>query len=470
MENKQLNLSEPENIMGTMDVNPLLIKLSIPMMTSMLVQALYNVVDSIFVARVSENALTAVSLAFSLQNLMFAVGIGTGVGVNALLSKSLGEGDQPRAQRIALQGIFIEVICCAIFILVGIFAMDLFFRGQTADAEIIALGKDYLSICCIFSVGLFAQLIFERLLQATGRTVLSMISQCAGALINIIFDPILIFGVSWLGIPAMGVTGAAIATVLSQLASCVYAVRFLLGQKPPIRITRGGYSAAVMRRVLTLGFSPFIIIALDNVMIIAMNAVLQHYGGAARGDALVTCATIAQSFMLVVTMPLGGITGGTQSILSYNYGAYRTERVRQAQKYIFGLGLVFTAVMTLAARLAGPLFVRLFTTDEALAAQAFDTIKVCTLALLPLGLQYEVVDGFTALGLAKLALPLSLWRKAVYFAAVFALPAFFGADAVFYAEPISDVLGPLASVAVYCVCIRGVLARRAALAPQKLPN
>lgn len=220
-----------------------------------------------------------------------------------------------------------------------------------------------------------------------------------------------------------------------------------------------------MRRVLTLGFSPFIIIALDNVMIIAMNAVLQHYGGAARGDALVTCATIAQSFMLVVTMPLGGITGGTQSILSYNYGAYRTERVRQAQKYIFGLGLAFTAVMTLAARLAGPLFVRLFTTDEALAAQAFDTIKVCTLALLPLGLQYEVVDGFTALGLAKLALPLSLWRKAVYFAAVFALPAFFGADAVFYAEPISDVLGPLASVAVYCVCIRGVLARRAALAP-----
>ncbi|MFQ9681106.1 MAG: MATE family efflux transporter, partial [Ruthenibacterium lactatiformans] len=151
-----------------------------------------------------------------------------------------------------------------------------------------------------------------------------------------------------------------------------------------------------------------------------MNAVLQHYGGAARGDALVTCATIAQSFMLVVTMPLGGITGGTQSILSYNYGAYRTERVRQAQKYIFGLGLAFTAVMTLAARLAGPLFVRLFTTDEALAAQAFDTIKVCTLALLPLGLQYEVVDGFTALGLAKLALPLSLWRKAVYFAAVFA--------------------------------------------------
>ena len=238
----------------------------------------------------------------------------------------------------------------------------------------------------------------------------------------------------------------------------------------PIAITFGGYDGRLMLRILAVGMTPFLIIGVDNIMIISMNAILQSYGGAELGDRLVTCATIAQSFMLVVTMPLSGITGGTQSILSYNYGAYRTERVRQAQKYIFGLGLVFTAVMTLAARLAGPLFVRLFTTDEALAAQAFDTIKVCTLALLPLGLQYEVVDGFTALGLAKLALPLSLWRKAVYFAAVFALPAFFGADAVFYAEPISDVLGPLASVAVYCVCIRGVLARRAALAPQKLLN
>ena len=213
-----------QNKMGTMPIRKLLISMSLPMMASMLVQALYNIVDSIFVARVSEAALTAVSISFPIQNLMIAFGVGIGVGVNALLSKSLGEGDQPRAQRIALQGIFIEVICCVIFILVGIFAMDLFFRGQTADAEIIALGKDYLSICCIFSVGLFAQLIFERLLQATGRTVLSMISQCAGALINIIFDPILIFGVSWLGIPAMGVTGAAIATVFGQIVGGIVAI------------------------------------------------------------------------------------------------------------------------------------------------------------------------------------------------------------------------------------------------------
>ena len=387
-----------------------------------------------------------------------------GVGGAPLLSIKRGEGDDDAARGI-LANCFLMLCVFSVALPAAILPFrEPMLRLFGASDATYSYAEAYFTLYLLGTPFALLASGLNQFIVCQGFATDGMKSVALGAVLNIVLDPVFIFAFG------LGVRGAAIATVLSQLASCVYAVRFLLGKKPPIRITRGGYSAAVMRRVLTLGFSPFIIIALDNVMIIAMNAVLQHYGGAARGDALVTCATIAQSFMLVVTMPLGGITGGTQSILSYNYGAYRTERVRQAQKYIFGLGLVFTAVMTLAARLAGPLFVRLFTTDEALAAQAFDTIKVCTLALLPLGLQYEVVDGFTALGLAKLALPLSLWRKAVYFAAVFALPAFFGADAVFYAEPISDVLGPLASVAVYCVCIRGVLARRAALAPQKLPN
>ena len=410
------------NDLGSGRIGVLVGRIALPSMLAQFISVLYSIVDRIFIGQIPGEgalALAGAGVCGPVVTMVGSVAFLVGVGGAPLLSIKRGEGDDDAA------------------------------RGILANCFL---------MLCVFSVAL------HQFIVCQGFATDGMKSVALGAVLNIVLDPVFIFAFG------LGVRGAAIATVLSQLASCVYAVRFLLGKKPPIRITRGGYSAAVMRRVLTLGFSPFIIIALDNVMIIAMNAVLQHYGGAARGDALVTCATIAQSFMLVVTMPLGGITGGTQSILSYNYGAYRTERVRQAQKYIFGLGLAFTAVMTLAARLAGPLFVRLFTTDEALAAQAFDTIKVCTLALLPLGLQYEVVDGFTALGLAKLALPLSLWRKAVYFAAVFALPAFFGADAVFYAEPISDVLGPLASVAVYCVCIRGVLARRAALAPQKLLN
>ena len=210
MENKQLNLSEPENIMGTMDVNPLLIKLSIPMMISMLVQALYNVVDSIFVARVSENALTAVSLAFSLQNMMFAVGIGTGVGVNALLSKSLGEKNQYRANKTAENGLFLALCSYLVFLVLGLTVVRPYFYAQTADADIAEQGIRYLTICCVLSLGMFMQVMNEKLLAATSRTTLSMISQLVGAIVNIILDPIFIFG--YCGEALSGTTGAALAT------------------------------------------------------------------------------------------------------------------------------------------------------------------------------------------------------------------------------------------------------------------
>ena len=205
MENKQLNLSEPENIMGTMDVNPLLIKLSIPMMISMLVQALYNVVDSIFVARVSENALTAVSLAFSLQNMMFAVGIGTGVGVNALLSKSLGEKNQYRANKTAENGLFLALCSYLVFLVLGLTVVRPYFYAQTADADIAEQGIRYLTICCVLSLGMFMQVMNEKLLAATSRTTLSMISQLVGAIVNIILDPIFIFG--YCGEALSGTTG-----------------------------------------------------------------------------------------------------------------------------------------------------------------------------------------------------------------------------------------------------------------------
>ena len=235
-----------------------------------------------------------------------------------------------------------------------------------------------------------------------------------------------------------------------------------------VPITFGGYDLRIMGRVMVLGFTPFLIIAIDNVMIIAMNAVLQQFGGPERGDFLVTCNTIVQSFMLVVTMPLGGISGGTQGILGYNYGARRSDRVLKAQKYIVGLCVGYTAALFVLARLCGPLFVRLFTQDASLAGQAFEAIKICTLAIIPLGVQYELVDGFTGIGQVRLSLPLSFWRKLCYFAAIFALPAAFGAEAVFYAEPISDVLGPLVTVVVYFLFMKKILARREAAPPEQI--
>ena len=456
-----------ENNLGTDAIRPLVLRIAIPSMLAQFVSVLYSIVDRIYISNiplVGETALAGVGVCGPVVTLIGAFASLIGVGGAPLMSIRMGAGKTEEARRI-LSNSFLMLCVCSVVLMAGVFPLrqPMLMAFGASDATY-GYANTYFTVYLCGTVFNLLALGLNQFIICQGYARKGMISVMLGAALNIVLDPVFIF------LFDMGVAGAAVATVLSQLASCLYVLRFLFGKSVPIAITFGGYDGRLMLRILAVGMTPFLIIGVDNIMIISMNAILQSYGGAELGDRLVTCATIAQSFMLVVTMPLGGITGGTQSILSYNYGAYRTERVRQAQKYIFGLGLVFTAVMTLAARLAGPLFVRLFTTDEALAAQAFDTIKVCTLALLPLGLQYEVVDGFTALGLAKLALPLSLWRKAVYFAAVFALPAFFGADAVFYAEPISDVLGPLASVAVYCVCIRGVLARRAALAPQKLPN
>ena len=207
----------------------------------------------------------------------------------------------------------------------------------------------------------------------------------------------------------------------------------------PIAITFGGYDGRLMLRILAVGMTPFLIIGVDNIMIISMNAILQSYGGAELGDRLVTCATIAQSFMLVVTMPLGGISAGTGTILAYNYGARRRDRILKAQAFIAGLCVAYVTALFL------------------LAAEALSAIHICTLALIPLGLQYAIVDGFTGMGKVQLALPLSAFRKAVYFIALFALPAAFGARAAFYAEPISDIAGPVVSIAVYALCIRRIL-------------
>ena len=213
------------------------------------------------------------------------------------------------------------------------------------------------------------------------------------------------------------------ATVLSQLASAVYVLRFLRRKSIPVPLSWGRLASPVVKRVLLLGFTPFCIIALDNVMMIAMNAVLQRYGGPAQGDALVTCATVAQSFLLVVTMPLGGISGGTQTILAYNYGARQMDRVLKAQKLIFLLCVSYTTLLFLIAWLGGTAFVRLFTQDPVLAQQAYTSIKICTLAIIPLGIQYEIVDGFTALGQVRLSFSLSCWRKLVYLRpSLFSLP------------------------------------------------
>lgn len=428
-----------QNKMGTMPIRKLLISMSLPMMASMLVQALYNIVDSIFVARVSEAALTAVSISFPIQNLMIAFGVGIGVGVNALLSKSLGEGDQPRAQRIALQGIFIEVICCVIFILVGIFAMDLFFRGQTADAEIIALGKDYLSICCIFSVGLFAQLIFERLLQATGRTVLSMISQCAGALINIIFDPILIFGVSWLGIPAMGVTGAAIATVFGQIVGGIVAIVLNVRRNRELDLRFRGFrpDGKLCGSILFIGIPSAIMGSIGSFMTYGVNKILFAFEEVGKTAAAVFGVYFKlQSF---VFMPVFGLNNGMVPIVSYNYGAKRPDRITQTIRLSAIYAVAIMAAGVAVVQLIPDKLLRLFDASEQMLTIGVPALRIISTCFVFAGFSIVCSSVFQALGNSIFSMIMSITRQlAVLLPAAYILAHAFGLHAVWYAFPIAE--------------------------------
>ena len=436
-----------QNKMGTMPIRKLLISMSLPMMASMLVQALYNIVDSIFVARVSEAALTAVSISFPIQNLMIAFGVGIGVGVNALLSKSLGEGDQPRAQRIALQGIFIEVICCVIFILVGIFAMDLFFRGQTADAEIIALGKDYLSICCIFSVGLFAQLIFERLLQATGRTVLSMISQCAGALINIIFDPILIFGVSWLGIPAMGVTGAAIATVFGQIVGGIVAIVLNVRRNRELDFRFRGFrpDGKLCGSILFIGIPSAIMGSIGSFMTYGVNKILFAFEEVGKTAAAVFGVYFKlQSF---VFMPVFGLNNGMVPIVSYNYGAKRPDRITQTIRLSAIYAVAIMAAGVAVVQLIPDKLLLLFDASEQMLTIGVPALRIISTCFVFAGFSIVCSSVFQALGNSIFSMVMSITRQlAVLLPAAYILAHAFGLHAVWYAFPIAEFVSLALSI------------------------
>ena len=270
-----------------------------------------------------------------------------------------------------------------------------------------------------------------------------MQSVILGAVMNIVLDPLFIFGLK------MGVKGAAIATVLSQLCSCLFVLHFLFGPAPQVGISFGGYRPWLMGRILLTGLTPFLIIAVDNLMIIVLNALLQRYGGESQGDLLVAAATISQSFMLVVTMPLGGMTGGTASILGYNLGAGQPKRILEAQKYILIIAVAYTGVLCLVGQLFAAPFTRIFTPDVQVSALAVTAIRITSLGIVPLGVQYVIVDGLTGMGMMRYSLPLSAFRKLVYFVAIFILPAAFGAMAIFFAEPISDLIPPVVTVLFY---------------------
>ena len=450
-----------ENDLGKDDIGCLVWRIAIPSMLAQFVSVLYSIVDRIYIGnipQVGDVALAGVGVCGPVVTLVGSAAFLVGIGGSPLMSISMGEKNLRHAEKI-LANCFLMLCVLSVALMAVLFPLrSAMLMTFGASETTFPYAMAYFTIYLIGTPFALLSTGMNQFIICQGFAKIGMISVMLGAVLNIVLDPLFIFGFD------MGVQGGALATVLSQLGSCIFVLAFLFSRRVPVRIHFGGYRFSIMRQVLKIGFTPFIIIAVDSVMIIAMNAVLQHYGGPSQGDTLVTCATIAQSFMLVVTMPLGGISGGTQTILGFNYGACNTQRVRQAVRRITMMCVGYTGILFILAHLAGPLFVRLFTQDEALAKLAFDSIKICTLAILPLGLQYEMVDSLTAIGQVRLSLPLSFFRKLVYFGALFVLPIFFAPQYVFFAEPISDLISPIVSFLVFRRNIGPILRRREEMA------
>ena len=448
-----------ENDLGRDPVRSLVLRVALPSMLAQFVSVFYSIVDRMYIGNIPEigdTALAGVGICGPIVTVVGAFAFLVGVGGAPLMSIKLGEGDRNAAERILANCFLMLLVLSAVLTAVSLLLRKNLLMWFGASTVTFPYADAYITIYLMGTVFALMSSGLNQFIVCQGFANDGMRSVMLGAVLNIVLDPVFIF------LFDMGVRGAALATVLSQMASCAYVLLFLFGRRPPVRITFGGYRIRTVRSILTVGLTSFIIIAMDNVMIIAMNTILQRYGGAGEGDMLVTCATIMQSFMLMITMPLGGITGGTQSILGFNYGARRPDRVLEAQKYIVLLCIIFTTVYFLVAQLIPQAFVLIFTRDPEYVAMASRAIRIFTLGVIPLGVQYTIVDGFTGMGVVRASLPLSFWRKGLYFVSLFVLPAYFGAQAVFFTGPIADFGGTAVSVLVYLLTIKRILNKRAA--------
>ncbi len=370
-----------ENKMGTMPVAKLLITMSAPMMISMIVQACYNIVDSIFVSQLSENALNAVSLAFPLQQLMIAVCGGTAVGMNALLSQALGAKKFDRANRVANTGIFLFAISCIVFIIVGLFASRPFFMMQTDVEEIVEYGTDYATICLTFSVGIFGQFCFEKILQATGRTFLTMITHLVGAIINIILDPILIFGL--LGFPRLEVAGAAIATVAGQIVAAILAIIFNVKLNPEVHISTKliRWDRKIVKDIYKIGLPSIIMQSIGSVMTFCLNKILIAFTTTAT--AVFGAYFKLQSFIF---MPIFGLNNGMVPIVAYNYGAKNLKRIKKTVTLSIAIAISIMTLGLLAFELVPDVLLSFFNASE-------EMIKIGVPALRIIGIHF-VLAGF----------------------------------------------------------------------------
>jgi len=397
-----------ENKMGTMPVGKLLISMSLPMMISMLVQAMYNIVDSIFVSRICEDALTAVSMAFPLQSLCVALGAGMGVGVNALLSKSLGAKDSDMVNKSALNGLFMTLVSYVIFLLIGLTAVRPFYMAQTTSESIIEYGYQYLSVICCFSFGMFFQFTFERLLQSTGRTFQTMITQSTGAIINIILDPIFIFGLC--GVKAYGVRGAAIATVIGQIVAATFAMILNLKMNKEINFSLNGFrpSLKIIGMIYKVGIPSIIMQSIGSLMVFCLNKILITFSSTAV--AVFGVYFKLQSF---VFMPVFGLNNGIIPIVAYNYGARNKSRMVDTIKWALVLAVSIMTAGTIVFELIPNTLFSLFDASDNMLSMGTTALRIIAVHFPVAAVCIALGSSFQALGRAVNSMIVSIARQIV---------------------------------------------------------
>ena len=441
-------MSQPanENKMGVMPENKLLLNMALPMIISMLIQACYNVVDSYFVAKLSQDALNAVSLAFPVQNLMIAVAVGTGVGINALLSRSLGQKDQERANRTAMNGVMLEVVSGLVFTVLGLTCARLFYTVQTDIPGIVEYGADYLTIIAGCSMGIFLSVACERLVQATGRTVYAMVIQGTGSVINLILDPILIFGL--FGFPRMEVAGAAVATVTGQIIGGLVGLYLSLTHNPELQMSVAGLrpSREIIKGIYSVGLPSIIMQSIGSVMVFGMNQILIAF--TATATAVFGIYFKLQSFIF---MPVFGLNNGMVPIVAYNYGAQKPERITRTVKLAMAYAVGIMAVGFALFQLFPDVFLSLFEAEGEDAGDLLTigvpALRIISISFLMAGFCIVSSSVFQALGHGGLSLAVSAIRQlVVLLPAAFLLAQTGSLDAVWWSFPFADLFATASSI------------------------
>ncbi len=427
--------------MGTMPVCKLLVNMAVPMILSMLVQALYNVVDSIYISRISEDAVTALGLAFPVQNVQIGYGVGIGVGVNSLLSKSLGEGNRDRANRTAGNGIFLALLGMVIFILFGLLGSKPYYQMQTDVADIANGGTLYTTICCVFTGGIFFEILFERMLQATGRTLHTMITQGVGAIVNILLDPVFIFGVPALNIPAMGIAGAAIATVAGQWIAALLALIFNIYLNPDVKLRIQNIlpKMDIIKPILGVGVPSIIMNSVSSVMNFSMNQILLGFAGV--GNTATGVFSIYYKLQSFVFMPLFGLNNATISIVAYNYGARNPKRIKQTLKLAVCFAMCFMVAGLLAFELIPQVLLSIFELSDTFVSMGKIALRIIAIHFPIAAVCIALGASFQALGNGIYSTITALCRQlVVLLPAAYLLSLSGNVNAVWWSFPIAELM------------------------------